>query len=55
MLTDNILDLEELDEEITKGLIFHQSKNRDFSYKIEPDYETKVLTVKTLHLNEQAN
>ncbi len=52
---EDILDLEEMDENITKNLIFHKSQNNDFSFSIDSDYETKIITVKTLYLDEQTN
>ncbi len=52
---NDILELEEMDENITKNLIFHQAQNKDFSYLVETDYEEKVLTIKTLYLDEQQN
>lgn len=55
MQANDILELEEMDENITQNLIHHKAKHNDFSYVIEADYEAKILTVKTLYLDEQTN
>lgn len=52
---EDILELEDMDDNITKNLIFHKAVNNDFSYLIETDYENKILTIKTLYLDEQTN
>jgi len=52
---DDIIDLEEMDDSVTKNLIFHKSKHNDFSYSVEPDYKNNKLIIKTFYLDEQTN
>ena len=52
---ETLIEIEEMCERITERLNHYKAKNGDFSYSIEPNYDTKEVVIKSCILNEEVN